>query len=354
VPACRHHRDTELPPNSPRKKKKPGIREVAALAGVGMTSVSRVLANHPDVSETMRVRVMDAVERLGYIPNMQAKSLRGGGTFLVGCLLGDISNPLMSDIVRGAEETLSSFGYSLLLTDSQSDADRDAYLLRVLEQRQVDGLIVSTASESHRRTLDALADFPCPIAAVDRDFATRPEIGYVLSDHRSGMSAAVEHLLKLGHRRIDFVVGPDIRPSRERFEALRGAYAAHGLRETFTVHAGPMSAEFGYEATQRILGGPSRPTAIILGANQFLDGCLGAVRQRGLRVGADFSLVTCDDLPLARHYEPPVSVVKRDTRALGQTAASLVLEQIRDGGGPRTITLPTVYEDRGSVAAPRA
>ncbi|HLB03886.1 MAG TPA: LacI family DNA-binding transcriptional regulator, partial [Gaiellaceae bacterium] len=125
------------------------MREVADLAGVAMSSVSRVLSNHPDVSPSMRERVLLAVEELGYKPNLLAQGLRRRETLSVGFVVGDISNPLLARIVMGAEAALREGGYSMLLTNSEGNPDLDAEHVLLFEQRRVDGLMLSTASEGH-------------------------------------------------------------------------------------------------------------------------------------------------------------------------------------------------------------
>jgi LacI family transcriptional regulator, galactose operon repressor len=134
---------------SPTASGRSSMRQVAEMAGVAMSSVSRVLSGHPDVSPAMRERVMEAVERLGYEPDLLAQSLRRKATRSVGFVVGDISNPLLAEITLGAETTLREAGYSMLLTNSENDPALDASHVRLLMQRRVDGLMLSLASEDH-------------------------------------------------------------------------------------------------------------------------------------------------------------------------------------------------------------
>src|SRR5438874_10647091 len=148
---------------------RPGMREVADRAGVAMSSVSRVLSGHPDVSPKMRRAVMAAVEELGYRPDMLAQSLRSGKTFSVGFTVSDISNPVLADIVTGAEKRLREGGYSLLLTNSEGNGELDAEQISLLQRRRVDGLILSLADENHPATVTALREVSVPVVLVDRD-----------------------------------------------------------------------------------------------------------------------------------------------------------------------------------------
>src|SRR5215207_1686606 len=137
---------------SPSARGRSSMREVADMGGVAMSSVSRVLSGHPDVSPAMRERVMEAVDTLGYQPDMLAQGLRRRSTRSVGFVVGDISNPLLAEIALGAETTLHEAGYSMLLTNSENDPALDAGHVRLLMQRRVDGLMLSLASEDHLET----------------------------------------------------------------------------------------------------------------------------------------------------------------------------------------------------------
>ena len=328
------------------------MSEVAERAGVAMSSVSRVLSDHPDVSDDMRARVMAAVEELGYKPNLLAQSLRRRETMSVGFIVGDIGNPLLAQIAKGAESTLREAGYSMLLTNSDGDPDLDAAHVRLLEQRRADGLIVSLAREGHEATLSALRGLDIPVVVIDRSVPADLRASAVLSDHRSGVAAAGGRLLDLGHTRIGLVVGQPLRPSRERQRGLADAFAERGLPQTFTIAEGTLSEEHGRAGTRALLDVPEPPTAIIAGGNQILIGTLRELAARGLRVGEDISVVSCDDIPLTELHAPPIAVILRDNALLGSTAAELLLRRIREDDEPGEVVLPTTYVHRPSAAAP--
>jgi LacI family transcriptional regulator len=190
------------------------MREVADRAQVAMSSVSRVLSEHPDVSPAMRERVLAAVDALGYRPDLLAQGLRRGATHSIGFVVGDISNPMLAQTVKGAEGRLREEGYSVLLSNSEGDPKLDAEYVRVFSQRRVDGLMLSLASETEAATLEALYEVETPCVLLDREVAGLEGASTVLADHRSGMRAAIGHLLDLGHRRIGLIAGPEMRPTR--------------------------------------------------------------------------------------------------------------------------------------------
>jgi LacI family transcriptional regulator len=331
------------------------MREVADFAGVAMSSVSRVLSGHPDVSPEMRERVERAVEQLGYQPDMLAQSLRRRATRTVGFVVGDISNPLLATIVLGAETTLRSAGYSMLLTNSENRPDLDAGHVQLLTQRRVDGLLLSLAAEDDPGTLVLLQRAEIPIVLVDRELPASVQASAVLSDHRRGMRDAVEHLLVLGHRRIGLILGRPLRFSRQRLLGLRDAYAQRGLADEALVLEGHLDEAHGRKATGAMLDDRAPVTAIVAGANPLLIGALIELRARGLRVGEDLSLVSCDATPVTELFDPPIAVVRRDTHEIGRQGAELLLEQMHDDEQePRQITLPTEFVPTVSCMPPSA
>ena len=338
------------------RRKRASMREVADLADVAISSVSRVLSGHPDVSVDMRDRVLDAVKQLEYEPDFLAQSLRRGATLSVGYVVGDISNPLIATITSGAESVLRSAGYSMLLMNSENNAELDAAHIRFFQARRVDGMILSLASERRQETLDVLDQVDVPVIMVDRDVDADLDASIVRNDHRAGMRAAVGHLLDLGHRRIALITGAlDLWPVRERIAGMAEAVEARGVRDETTSLVGSLSAEHGERSTEQLLAMEPRPTAIIAGGNQVLAGCVRALQRRGIRIPEDISLVTCDEVDLSELHTPPIASVARDTLLIGRTAAELLLERF-GGGEPRTVLLPTTFHARpscGPVAARR-
>jgi LacI family transcriptional regulator len=330
------------------RRKRASMREVAELADVAISSVSRVLSEHPDVSADMRERVLIAVRQLEYEPDFLAQSLRRGATLSVGYVVGDISNPLIATITSGAESVLRSAGYSMLLMNSENNPELDAAHIRFFQARRVDGMILSLASERRPETLEVLAHVDVPIIMIDRDVPTELRASIVRNDHRAGMRAAVDHLLDLGHRRVALITGAlDLWPVRERIAGMTEAVAARGIKDETTSLVGSLSAEHGEKSTEQLLAMRPRPTAIVAGGNQVLAGCVRALVRNGISVPDDISLVTCDEVDLSELHDPPIASVARDTLLLGRTAAELLLERLA-GGEPRTVLLPTTFTARPS------
>lgn len=328
-----------------------GMREVAERAGVAISSVSRVISDHPDVSEKMRARVLAAIEELGFQPHALAQSLRTGETFTIGFVAADIGNPLFAQIAMGAETTLRHQGYSMFVANSFNEPGLALQHVQSMEQRRVDGLLISVSDESDEALRKALENAHFPVTLIDREIEDS-HAAAVLSDHESGIRAAAEHLIGLGHRRIALVNGSSkVRPSRERASALRKV-ARQNPQVSAIIRTGEFSAEHGQQTTTELMASADPPTAIIAGSNQILVGVLRALRELSLSIPGDVSLVTCDDVALSEFLTPALSTISRDSALIGQTAAELVLAQLAGEEGAETL-LPTGFRITDSCGPPR-
>lgn len=326
------------------------IKDVAERAGVALSSVSRVLNGHPAVSEELRQRVLAAVSEMKYEPDFTAMSLRKGATMTVGFVVRDIANPLFADMVKAAEGVLRGQGYSMLLTNSDGDPERDAAHLRLFAQRRVDGLLLSLSSENHRATLDALDSWQPALVLIDRTLADVPASA-VLSDHFTGVRAAIRHLADQGHRRIAMITGPrDVLASRERLRGYKAALRGAGIKfDPGLARLRSYAPEFARHEMAALLDLEAPPTAVLAGGAMINYGVLAAVRERGLKIPDDLALVGCDSWPHPELFDPALSVVSRDAAAMGRTAADLLLELIA-GGQHRQVTLPTELVIGGTTA----
>ncbi len=311
------------------------MREVAERAGVAISSVSRVLNDHPDVSPRMRAAVMRAVAELGYRPDMLAQALRSGRTLTVGFTVSDISNHVLSEIVIGAEKRLRVSGYAMLLTNSEGAPELDAEHLRLLERRRVDGLILALADERYAETVEVMRGLTVPLVLMDRDAPAGVSASRVLADHAAGMRAAATHLLELGHRDVALIVGGPSRPARERRQAVEEAIERLGGGARMHLFSGGFGVEHGARATREVLALRPRPTAIVAGGNMLMAGALLALREAGVVLGRELSFVGCDDQLVAALHRPPIAIVTRDVHRMGVAAAELLLAEM---GEPEALT----------------
>jgi LacI family transcriptional regulator len=318
-----------------------------------VSTVSRALNDQPFVRAEVRDRVLTASASLGYRPDVAARSMRTGTTGAVGLVVSDIANPLFAAIAKAADVALSPRGYALLIANSANDADHEAELLAAFRQRRLDGLIVAVADEAAGGLARRIGAFPTAVL-LDRDVpGSRADA--VLSDHAGGLRAAVAHLAALGHRRLALIAGTTSqRGSRVRIETFEAERARLELdRDAALSRHSAMTVADGYRALGEMLSLPRPPTAVVAGNNQLFAGLLAAIRDRGLRVPDDLSVVACEETELTALHQPPLDVVRRDLSELGAAAAELLLARLASPGRRRReVVLPTTFEARGSSAPP--
>jgi LacI family transcriptional regulator len=338
--------DDSLDLSDDDEPRRPTMHDVAARAGVALSSVSRALGNHPDVSKRMRRRVLEAATELGYEPNFLAQSLRTGSTQTIGFVVRDIANPFFAAIANGAERFLRERGYVMLLVNSDGDPDLDADHINALRRRRVDGLILNIVAEDHQPTLAAIAGLRSPIVLVDRDIPEL-DISAVLCDHYSGVRAATEDLIAHGHRRIALISGQrNVRPVRERIRGMSAALSAHDIDEDPSlINLGPFGGSFPYDRMLSLLDSDNPPTAVLTGGVQVTLGAMRALTHRNLAAGRDIGFVALDELDMLEIAQPAVSVVARDPQRIGAEAARLLLAAAA-GEATQRIVLPTEYHPR--------
>ncbi len=344
---------------------RPTMKDVAARAGVGLKTVSRVVNEEPGVLPSTAAAVRRAIDELGFRRNDSARQLRTGRTAGIGLVLEDVADPFYSLLNGAVEEVARSHGSLLFSASSEDDPRRESELALALCSRRVDGLIVVPAAEDHgylRPELDA------GLAIV---FADRPPVGLaadtVLVDNAEGARKGVAHLLAHGHRRIGYLGdAPRIYTSKQRLSGYRAAMADAGAPvDESWISLGPSDPARIGDALDRLLD-PAREhpvTALFTGNNRLTVAVLRELAERGRaqRVtgvpipggGPGLALVGFDDFELADLLDPAITVVAQDPAGLGRRAAELLFARLNgDDAPPRTVTLPTVLVPRGSGELP--
>ncbi|MBA8794811.1 LacI family transcriptional regulator [Friedmanniella endophytica] len=329
------------------------LADVAARAGVAVSTVSRALSNPTRVNVRTRERVEQAARELDYTANPSARALSSGRTGAVAVLVSDVTNPFYFDIIRGSQQQLKNAGVTQLLVDTEESAEVEASLLATL-QRSCDGAILTSTRLSDSR-LDQLA------ASMNLVTINRPRrgIGSVVLDTAQGMEQAVEHLVSLGHRRIVYVSGPKGSWSNERrWRAVHRAARRLGADVVRTRDFPPRS-DSGTGAADAVLN--TRATACIAYNDVVAIGMLARLAERGVAVPEDLSVVGCDDIFGADFCHPPLTTVTAPVEHAGRVATSILLSGSASGG-PATAgrtpgssaVLPTHLTVRRSTGAPRA
>ena len=334
------------------------ITDVARAAGVHPSTVSRVLNGRAELSllpET-RERVVAAANRLGYRPSALARSLRLRRTFTLGMLVPDITNPFFPPIIKGVEDTAHARGYNLILCNTMDSSEREATYLRVLRERQVDGLLIASSFMADS-TISELRREKFPYVLLNRATRGSDDLA-VLPNNREGTAAGIDHLVELGHRRIGLVGGPQTTMTgQERLANARAALRRHRLAadDAMVAIADGFSEDAGYIAARHLLRGGEAPTAIFTANDLIALGTLRAAREAGLVVPDDLSIVGFNDIPQADLFDPPLTTVHVPQLEMGAKAASLLIAQLeREPIAQRRVVLDATLVIRGSTAPVRA
>lgn len=328
------------------------MKDVAALAGVGLATVSRVINGVP-VAPHLTGRVLDAARQLGYRKDTAATSLRRADrrTNTIGLVLQDVANPFSSALHRAVEDVGVQRGLLVLAGSSDEEPERERELLGVLRTRRVDGLIVVPTGAPDDE-LDAAHRDGTPIVCVDRASPV-PGLDTVTADNRGGVASAVRHLYTIGHRDIGFVADHStLWTARERHAGFAEAMAALGCRpRPAWVGRDVHTADAARQAVTAMFAAAPAPTALVTAQNWLTVGARRALVDLGLH--RTVAHVGFDDFPLADMLDPPVSVIAQDPAEMGRRAALLLLARLDGHDGPAAaVRLPTTYIGRGSGEIP--
>ncbi|WP_439871240.1 substrate-binding domain-containing protein [Pseudomonas syringae] len=303
------------------------IKDVAALAGISYTTVSHVLNKTRPVSEPVRLKVEAAIAQLDYVPSAVARSLKAKTTSTIGLLIPNGMNPYFAELARGIEDYCERNGFCVILCNSDDNPEKQRSYLRVLLEKRVDGLIVSSVAGDTSVTC-GLTEVRTPLVIVDRELQGI-DADMVRIDHEQGAWLATRHLLDLGHRHIACIAGP-----RESAVAeLRLAGYRRAMQQvSIEVGAGwAVHSEFtspaGHEAAGRLLA-EHAPTAIFAGNDVIAIGVLRAAAERSIRVPQDLSVIGFDDIQISRYVYPALTTVGQSIMQLGETAAGMLLSRI--------------------------
>jgi LacI family repressor for deo operon, udp, cdd, tsx, nupC, and nupG len=332
------------------------IFEVAKRAGVSTATVSRVLSNAALVAPATRKRVLAAVERLGYVPNAAAKNLRDMRARKLLVTVPDISRPLFSLILQGIEESAIREGYSVLLGDTQYDKGREERYVSMLHEKQADGLIFLGRKLSKGVEALVRGHRGKSAAPVVNALGFKPTLGIpsVQIDNAAAGAEAMDHLYRMGHRRIGLVTGPPLSfVSAERMRgALTRAKKERADRDVVIAH-GDFSIDSGVVGGERLLADPKPPTAIFCLNDEMAMGVLHTARRRSLRVPDDLSIIGVDDIRYSRYANPPLTTVAQPMREMGEHAVRVLLGILKGGDKPEELVrLPHTLVVRASTAPP--
>ncbi|MGV9701858.1 LacI family DNA-binding transcriptional regulator [Streptomyces sp. NPDC003483] len=319
----------------------PTMQDVGKMARVSAMTVSRALRNDPRVSDATRERVFAAVDRLGYRLNETARSLRLGGSGMIGLVVTNLANPFYSRLALGVQEVLTEHGFRMMLGNTGEQADREPGLVDGLVDHRVEGLIVVPASSRQQHLAEAMRHVPVVLAA-------RPPAGLdtdcVLVEDFHGARGATACLLAEGHTRIAFLGNPPgLYTGAERLRGFRAAHEEAGVEpDSALIRQGLVDAATAERATLDLLGLPAGPTALFCTNNRISQGAIRALH----RTGTTLPLAGFDDFDLSDVLGLPLTLVSYDADEIGRQAAQLLIDRLgrqhtETTRTSRRVTVPT-------------
>jgi LacI family transcriptional regulator len=327
------------------------IHDVAKRAGVAPITVSRVINNRGYISQETRSSVMAAIDELGYVPNVLARSLRSKKTHTLALVLTDITNPFFTIMARGVEDTASKAGYNVIFCNTDESEEKEEKYIQLLLQKQVDGILLVPANSSSK-SISAILDQGTPTVVLDRRVTTPVDV--VRCDSEDGGYQLARLLLDLGHRRIAVLNGSfNVSTSRDRQTGFRRAMQEYGIETQELDYFGAFTQLSGYEMTKQAMAQTPRPTAIFAGNNLIAIGTLWALRDLGFKVPEDVAVVSVDDLPQSLMAAPFLTVASQPAYEMSKKATELLLARLEGRSDEiQDIVLPIELIIRSSSGGP--
>lgn len=326
------------------------IKDIARLARVSHSTVSRALQNPGLVNRETAERIQEIARSMGYRPNVIGRSLATKQTRTIGIVVTTVADPFVSDVVAAVEDLAQRDGYAVFLANSNAEPEREIKVVRSFGERRVDGVVVM-ASRVGALYLPLLRELNVPIVLIDNqhpgDFAHSISI-----DDRGGARLAVKHLIDLGHRRIAYIGDRGgLQSDMDRLEGYREELAAAGITPASGLIAyGDGNPDGGLEAMNTLLALRELPTAVFCYNDMTAVGAIRCLHSRGHAIPGRMSVVGFDDLSIASFLEPPLTTVRQPRSEMGRRAAAMLLDIIKGDVKPFQIRVPGTLVVRESTA----
>lgn len=330
------------------------IKDIAKIAGVSVTTVSKVINEYPDIGEKTREKVIKVIEQENYRPNAIARSLSTNRSNTIGIFFTDhlnsgLRHPFFRDVIYGIEKVFFQKGYDLVMF-AHRWGDRFSYTEKS-KNRNVDGAILMGMPRTDPN-IDRLINSNIPTVFVDLDIVGK-KASYVISDNVQGAKIAVEHLYNLGHREIGMIMGQWITKAAQ--DRLIGFQQKKDELKLNNNNKWIIETEFsekgGFQAMKKILSLDEKPTAVFCQGDEMAIGAMAAIEEEGFSVPDDFSLVGFDDIEISRYVRPALTTVHQDKLLMGEKTAELLLDIINEQKSFFPIVLPTKLIKRDSCKA---
>lgn len=333
-------------------KTRPTIKDVAARAGVSYQTVSRVINEKGEISDETRMRILAAIDELGYRPNAAARSMVMGRTSTLGAIVPSLTDPTFASIIEGAQAEARHRGFFVLTGSAATEAEVEPLLEEML-RRQVDGLLLlNPCADGRFRHILPLIRKEMAVVYVGNS-AHGQAVSTVRCDDRQGGFQATQYLLRLGHTAIATILGlTNEECTRERLAGYRQALEEAGRPlDQALLATGDWSAVSGYEAARQLLASGHEFTGVFAQNDQMAVGAIRALREAGLCTPQQVSVIGFDDIPLASYFDPPLTTMHQAPDELGRRAAGLLTDTIHHPGRtPEQVLIPPCLVERGSCA----
>jgi len=323
------------------------LEDIAKKVGVSRSTVSRVINNQPYVGERTRQRVLKVIEQEQFQPDPAARALVTGRTEIIGVAIPQTTNVFFGDnsyfpmLLQGIAETTIKRDYAMLLWLGNSNEERTGFSERVSKNRQPDGLIIASVTEIDP-LFSRLITMKRTFVMVETPPRFEDIVNYVTIDNVRASEQVVEHLARLGYRRIATITGQlNIRDGSDRLEGYKSGLERAGLPfEPQMVFPGQFSRDYGYTGMKHLL--QFKPDAVVCGGDTIAIGAMDAIREAGLCVPDDIAVVGFDDLDVAIQSDPPLTTIRHSVQRVGEVAAQLLIDLIEGKvQPPHHIVLPT-------------
>jgi LacI family transcriptional regulator len=317
------------------------MKDIATKLHLSQTTVSHVLTGkheHYRISAATVARVKKMAEELGYRSSALARAFRDRRSYSIALAVEDLTNPFWTGVAIGAEKEAEAQGYVLVVSNTNGDSGRERRTVQMLQERRVDGMIVSPVTVTDEILADLHKD-GLPFVQIDRSIKGE-DVPCVRTDHGAGSALAVDHLVKRGRQEIAYLGGPlQVQTFDLRLEGFKKALAKHGLKPA-AVKLVANEEEPAAAAVRELLASKSRPTALYAASIKLTIGALRALREAGIQVPSDIEIVGFDDIAMADLFSMPVSTVCQDVEAIGREAFRALLKVMNGEKVQREFLLP--------------
>lgn len=323
------------------------IKEIAEMANVSSATVSKILNGKDQyISEATRQRVLEIVEREGYISNAIAKSLKTKSTSTLGIIIPDVMNLFFSELARGIEDAAERKGYSVILCNSDNKTFKEEKYIQVLQEKMVDGIILTASEQS---VSNSLKRRNMPMVLLDRDILIEGNVGRIVVDNKTGAYDATKYLIEKGCNNIGFISSDNVvKSSGERLKGYKQALTESNMEvDENKIYLHNYSIDTGYEGAKKLLEN-NKLDGICCGNDLIAIGAIKALNEMKIKIPGEVKVIGFDDIQISQYVEPPLTTIKQPIYEMGEEAVKMLISIIENKSVGETKVLKTTLVERRS------